>query len=492
MKLQNFPPVYYVSLEESTDRQQHLEKQFREHGIVNYTPMIFKRFAECNDVIHGRYVHTLNSSNKGASTSHLKSIKKWLTETNEPYAVFFEDDVSFETVQYWNFTWNDFMRNLPTDCEAVQLMWVRPHMVKIEFRERYPDDWSATAFMLTRSYGQKLLDRFMIAGEEFNYDMGDFQPIVENVMFSSGKVYTIPLFIEETALPTTFINSPEFDANLVSNGQGESHHESQNSVLHWWKNIGCRTSIEKIMNTHIFPVNFDWGDFNLDLVSSLKKEFGRDNIYERFHFVQENDIVVDIGASVGPFTYSILPRNPKSVYCIEPSKSLLPSLIKNTSKFSIHTPIVYVPKAISNGNTEDVKVFSGNENVYGGIDDFDYCSFKDFVKEYQIPHIHFLKMDCEGGEYDIFTDENIDWIVENVKYIAAEFHLTYPGCKEKFKHFRDKYLERFEEYIILSNGYQNVSAGFELNLTRWIFDDCFLNNYYGELLIYINNYERRF
>lgn len=89
MKLQNFPPVYYVSLEESTDRQNNLTKQFTELGIKNYTPMIYKRFAECNDVIHGPLVHTLNSSNKGASTSHLKSIKKWLTETNEPYAVFF-------------------------------------------------------------------------------------------------------------------------------------------------------------------------------------------------------------------------------------------------------------------------------------------------------------------------------------------------------------------------------------------------------------------
>lgn len=489
MKLQNFPPVYYVSLEESVDRQKHLEKQFKENGIVNYTPMIFKRFAECNDIIHGPFVHTLNSSNKGASTSHLKSIKKWLIETNEPYAVFFEDDVSFETIKYWNFTWNDFMENLPSDWEAVQLMWVRPHMVKVEFRERYEDDWSATAFLLKRDYGQKLLNRFMMNDEEFNYDMGGIQPIVENVMFTSGRVYTIPLLIEETALPSTFLNSPEFDPSLVINGQSQCHHGSQSAVLNWWKNIGCETSIEKIMNTQVFPVDFDWGKFNCDLVSSLKKEFGRDNIYERFHAVKENDVVVDIGASVGPFTYSILKKKPKTVYCVEPSKTLLYSLVKNTSKFSTQTPIVYIPKAISNGKIEDVKVFSGNQNVYGGIDDFEYCSFHDFTQEYQISQIDFLKMDCEGGEYDIFTDENIDWIVQNVKYIVAEFHLTYPGCKEKFKNFRDKYLERFNNYIILSNGYQNISTGYELNLSRWIFDDRFFDDYYGELLIYINNYE---
>ncbi len=485
MKLQQFPPVYYVSLEESRDRQENLEKQFKEYGIKNYTPMIFKRFAECNDIIHGTLVHTLNSSNKGASTSHLKSIQKWLTETDEPYAVFFEDDVSFETTKFWSFSWNEFMKELPNDWEAIQLMWVRPHMVKIEFRERYQDDWSATAFMLKRSYGQRLLDRFMISENEFNYDIGNFQPIVENIMFGFGKVYTIPLFVEETDLPTTFINSPEFDSNLIVNGQGESHHNSQSAVLNWWKNIGCKTSLKKIMNTQVFPSNFDWGKFSPDLVSSLKKEFGRDNIYERFNSVKDGDIVVDIGASVGPFTYSILSKYPRSVYCVEPSRDLFASLVRNTSKFCLETPIVYINKAISNG--EDVKVFSGNENVYGGIDDFECLSFSNFIQDYDISEIDFLKMDCEGGEYDIFTDDTIDWIVENVKYIAAEFHLTYPGCKDKFKNFRDKYLDLFENYIILSNGYQNISTGYELNLTRWIFDDRFLNDYYGELMIYIRN-----
>ena len=130
------------------------------------------------------------------------------------------------------------MNKLPKDWESVQLMWVRPNQVKIEFRERYYDDWSATAFMLTRPYGQKLLDRFMIGDEEFNYDMGSIQPIVENIMFTSGKVYTIPMFVEEINLETTSINSPEFNPNLIINGQNPSHHDSYYSVLNWWETTG--------------------------------------------------------------------------------------------------------------------------------------------------------------------------------------------------------------------------------------------------------------
>ena len=485
MRLHNFPSVYYISLEESVDRQQNLAQQFEHWGITTYTPMIFKRFSECNDVIYGSLAHTLNSSNKGASTSHLRAIKKWLTETDEPYAVFFEDDVSFKTVEYWNFYWKEFIEELPSDWDAIQLMWVRPHMVKVEFRRRYPDDWSATAFMVTRKYGQKLVDRFMISDNEFNYEMGDIQPIVENVLFNSGNVYTVPLFVEETTLPTTFINAPEFDSSLIVNGQGESHHTSQESVLDWWKNIGKNTPIKKLMNTELFNKTFDWGDFSISLQDSLKKEIDQDKLYEKFFRVQPFDVVVDIGASVGPFVYSIVNKKPKEIYCIEPSKQLFPTLVSNTSKFCKTTPIIYINSAITDGQSE-VKVFSkDNKNIYGGISDYSSITFKEFTKSYGITKINFLKLDCEGGEYSIFNAENIDWILTNVDKIAAEFHLMYSGYKERFREFRDKYLQRFKNYRVISNGHQNIHTGFELDLTKWIFDDRFFDNYYGELMVYL-------
>ena len=86
------------------------------------------------------------------------------------------------------------------------------------------------------------------------------------------------------------------------------------------------------MNTEIFDETFDWGDFSLNLQESLKKEIGQDKLYEKFFRVQPFDVVVDVGASVGPFVYSIINKKPKEIYCIEPSKQLLPTLVSNTSK----------------------------------------------------------------------------------------------------------------------------------------------------------------
>lgn len=99
--------------------------------------------------------------------------------------------------------------------------------------------------------------------------------------------------------------------------------------------------------------NFDWGwmdDNPGHMVLSSQGEivslgkFHKDaiiyevfenNIYEKFFEVEEGDIVLDIGASNGPFTYSILHKKPKHVFCMEPSQVEFPTLVKNTIGFPV-------------------------------------------------------------------------------------------------------------------------------------------------------------
>jgi hypothetical protein len=55
--------------------------------------------------------------------------------------------------------------------------------------------------------------------------------------------------------------------------------------------------------------------------------------------------------------------------------------------------------------------------------------FKTFRELYAIDRIDFLKTDCEGGEYYIFNEENIDFLVENVGVVVGEWHLETPEKK---------------------------------------------------------------
>ena len=76
-------------------------------------------------------------------------------------------------------------------------------------------------------------------------------------------------------------------------------------------------------------------------------------------------------------------------------------------------------------------------------------TFMDYVKSKGIEKIDFLKTDCEGGEWDIFTKENYPWIRNNVCKIDGEFHIHgNPLFRKKFIEFRDLYLKNAENVVV--------------------------------------------
>ena len=204
---------------------------------------------------------------------------------------------------------------------------------------------------------------------------------------------------------------------------------------------------------------------------SIIKEIFIDKCYEKFFEVEEGDIVLDIGASVGPFTYSILHKKPKHVFCFEPSEREFKTLVKNTLGF----PVTHINKGISNVNSIVM-----NDHLFGGEDQMESITFSKFIDLYNIDKIDFLKTDCEGGEFDIFNIENLDWIKTNVKKIVGEWHLKLQGHDniEKFRQFRDVYLTEFKNFQIHS--LDNIDIKWDL----W--NEHFLEHY-DQIIIHIDN-----
>jgi FkbM family methyltransferase len=218
--------------------------------------------------------------------------------------------------------------------------------------------------------------------------------------------------------------------------------------------------------------NFVWEPKCYDgFKETVEKEIFIDKIYERIFEVEEDDIVFDIGASLGPFTYSILDKNPSQVFAFEPSYEEFKTLVLNTR----HGNVTHINKGISDiigeFNFTDVFDKSGNHKLYS-------TTFNKVIKDYNITKIDFLKTDCEAGEYDIFTIENLFWIKTNVKKISGEWHLGTLEMKEKFRMFRDVYLRVFPNFRIFS------FDGIDITWSIW--NDDFIP-YYKEIMIYIDN-----
>ena len=234
--------------------------------------------------------------------------------------------------------------------------------------------------------------------------------------------------------------------------------------------------------------DFKWGKNERYLSKIINQEVFVDEIYEKHFKIKENDIVVDIGANVGSFTYKAFQSNPQHVYSIEPSSILYPTLVENTSKYKNSTNI----RACIGDTDLKNKVLSSEygEKIYDNVNAvYDILSFKTFIANNKIKKIDFLKCDCEGGEYFIFTKENKKWILDNIKYIAAEFHLWgVPDALDNFYKFRDLYLNSYSNYIVEDRLGNDVTS--HMQDDQWLKDFSWGQQTRAQFNIYINNESR--
>lgn len=243
-----------------------------------------------------------------------------------------------------------------------------------------------------------------------------------------------------------------------------------------------QTESEIISNSSTAP-EFDWGNLNEEYVQLFTNENFIHRTYEKHQEVKPNDIVFDVGANYGSFTYSILDKKPKEVYCIEPSNTVIDFLRKNVS----HGPVIFINKAIS--DKEKIKPIPEN-GVYiydheGNL--YSTTTFEKIIKEYNISKIDFLKFDCEGGEYSIFTKDNYEFIRNNVTNFAGEWHINdHENAVERFIEFRNLYLNDYSDLHVYERNGKDVTKDIFNDQYLYDFRDWWKPTALGQFMIYFS------
>ena len=149
------------------------------------------RHGNLNHILEGSYDIGITSGEVGCVTSHLKAIKQWYETSDTPYAIFAEDDVSFDTARFWKFTWDEFVEKLPYDWDVVQLAIINPGVVYASMHARWVNDFSTACFMITRHHAKKLIEHHCV-GDKFRLDQGvKPRPVADDLIYNCGRTLSL-------------------------------------------------------------------------------------------------------------------------------------------------------------------------------------------------------------------------------------------------------------------------------------------------------------
>jgi FkbM family methyltransferase len=153
------------------------------------------------------------------------------------------------------------------------------------------------------------------------------------------------------------------------------------------------------------------------------------NLYNKEHCeINPGDVVVDIGGHLGFFSYFAICKGADKVYCFEPSKDCVRT-IQNNFRFS---NLILEELAVTLFNGEITFYYnpysSMQSSIYTpNIGNRIICksvNLNDYIIKNNIQKINFLKIDCEGAEYEIIESLSEEYIANNIEKICIEYHFN--------------------------------------------------------------------
>jgi len=120
------------------------------------------------------------------------------------------------------------------------------------------------------------------------------------------------------------------------------------------------------------------------------------------------------------------------VYAFEPVP-FLSDKIKKSSVLNNFKNLIIENLAVGNSNSKCTfyvsKIHNGCHSLYKRAGEMkeitiSVIDLEEYCKSKNIKKIDFLKLDCEGAEYEIINKKNIEFIKKTVNKISMEYHDT--------------------------------------------------------------------
>ena len=230
-KLRGIPRIFYINLDDHTERRQYMEDQFAYWGICedHYTRIPAHDGRGDNDlgeVLKGKYPELMTSGEVGCTVSHLRALKHWVDNyPEEEYLVVMEDDCDISTAAHWGFTWNDFASKVPYHFDVIQLAVINPIEVHVKLHLRFVNDFSTACYIIRKHHAEKLV-KLHCRGDKYKLDQ-NVKPraVADDLIYNSGLSFAIPLFLYKIELGSSI---HDVHVNVF-------HKSSHNGLWQFWR-----------------------------------------------------------------------------------------------------------------------------------------------------------------------------------------------------------------------------------------------------------------
>ena len=155
--------------------------------------------------------------------------------------------------------------------------------------------------------------------------------------------------------------------------------------------------------------------------------------------LESTAIVFDLGGYEGQWTSDIFSMYCCYIHVFEPVEKFATRIVK---RFSKNNKIFIHKFGLSNMN-QKTQIFvdadsSSTFKTKASSDEIHLIKAIDFIKECEIEHIDLMKINIEGGEYDLIEHLLDSGFIENIHNIQVQFHDFAPNAESRMNTIQQK------------------------------------------------------
>ncbi|MCX6782227.1 MAG: FkbM family methyltransferase [Candidatus Magasanikbacteria bacterium] len=185
-----------------------------------------------------------------------------------------------------------------------------------------------------------------------------------------------------------------------------------------------------------------------DIIGRIKQKFRtarwrRDNCEKTLRLdydLNNNSVVFDLGGYEGEWSSDIFSRYACNIHIFEPVREFS-DVIRDRFK-EIGNIIVYNFGLSSEDRTEQISVDNNSSSIFkttgDKVENIALKNAVNFLKDNYIVKIDLMKINIEGGEYDLLDALVSDPAIGNIHNIQVQFHDFVPNAHDRMKKIQKK------------------------------------------------------